>query len=130
MTIGGASKPSSRRTTLAPYSPPIAYPLKSSSTRCKQEENAIKARCPSTTASNPITPLPATTPACRWMAILFKGASATGEHGKGTGTTGCYCGARFVVSRFYKFAGIKRKNAVCLDVRARGSCPRRSSPTP
>lgn len=85
------------------------------------EENAIKARAhlrrrriqlhsPSPTLILPL-----------WMAILFKGASATGEHGKGC-TTG-YCGARFVVARFYKFAGIKRKNAVCLDVRAHRPLP-------
>lgn len=85
------------------------------------EENAIKARAHlrrrriQLHSPSPILILPL------WMAILFKGASATGEHGKGC-TTG-YCGARFVVARFYKFAGIKRKNAVCLDVRAHRPLP-------
>lgn len=52
----------------------------------------------------------------RGMAILFKGESPQrGEHGKGRATG---IAARFVVSRSYKFAGIKRKNAVCLDVRS------------
>lgn len=61
------------------------------SSRCRRGERN-KGAYPSTTASNPITPTPcpqppSTGPASWGMAILFKGASATREHGKGR-TTG------------------------------------------
>lgn len=61
-----------------------AYVRVVESAGCRRGERN-KGACPSTTASNPITlPLPLLPhPAPVDRAILFKGASATGEHGKG-----------------------------------------------
>lgn len=57
-----------------------------------------------------------------WIGQYFLRVRLQRENTEKAVQTG-YCGARFVVARFYKFAGIKRKNAVCLDVRAHRPLP-------
>lgn len=87
------------------------------------EENAIKARAHLRRRRIQLhSPSPCTLILPPWIGQYFLRVRLQRENTEKAVQTG-YCGARFVVARFYKFAGIKRKNAVCLDVRAHRPLP-------
>lgn len=87
------------------------------------EENAIKARAHLRRRRIQLhSPSPCSLILPPWIGQYFLRVRLQRENTEKAVQTG-YCGARFVVARFYKFAGIKRKNAVCLDVRAHRPLP-------